>query len=97
MRLAAFAWGHAADDIGAVADHFLGVEGGLVAGESLHDDAGLFVDQNAHLIGSPRAVSGEPCLGVCDGKGPMISNGSGRGPGWRGRDGVDAPAALRRV
>src|SRR5690606_20706694 len=47
---AALARGHAADDLGAVVEHLLGVEGALLAGEALHDHLGVLVDQNAHVI-----------------------------------------------
>ena len=54
MRRAALAGGHAAHDLGAGVDHFLGMEGGLVAGEALDRITGLFVDQNAHVGSSVR-------------------------------------------
>ena len=47
---AALAGRHATDQVGAVGDHFLGVEGRLVAGVALDDDAGRFVDEDAHGI-----------------------------------------------
>src|SRR5690606_24466916 len=47
---AALARRHAADDLGAVVDHLLGVEGALGAGEALDDDLGVLVDQNAHCV-----------------------------------------------
>ena len=43
---AALPRGHAADDLGAVIDHLLGVEGALRAGEALDDDLGVLVDQD---------------------------------------------------
>jgi hypothetical protein len=41
---AAFARRHAANDVGAVLDHFLGVEGAFVAGHALDDDRRGLVD-----------------------------------------------------
>src|SRR5439155_297559 len=45
---AALSRGDASHDIRAVGDHLLGVEGALVAGEALDDDAGLLIEQDAH-------------------------------------------------
>ena len=41
---AALAGRDAADHLGAVIEHLLGVEGTLRAGETLHDDFGVFID-----------------------------------------------------
>ena len=42
MQRAAFAGRDAGDDLGAVGDHLLGVEGALAAGEALHDQREFF-------------------------------------------------------
>ena len=42
MLAAAFAGRYAADDVGAVGDHLLRVEGALVAGHALHDAPAWF-------------------------------------------------------
>ena len=47
-RFAAFAGRDAADHLGAVFQAALGVELPDLAGDSLADDAGVFVDQDAH-------------------------------------------------
>ena len=63
MLAAAFAGRDAADDIGAVGDHLLRVEGALVAGHALHQHRRGFVDQNAHdvlLPIKPQAGPGMP-------------------------------------
>ena len=56
VGLTAFARGHAAHDVGAVLDHLAGVEGAFGAGEALDDDAGIFVDENAHGDGGSGFV-----------------------------------------
>src|SRR4029079_4388857 len=48
MGGAAFARGHAADNVGAVVHHLFGVELAFVAGHALHDDRRLFVNQDTH-------------------------------------------------
>ena len=45
---ASLAGRHARDHFGAVLDHLLRVEAAFAPGEALHDDARLFVDENAH-------------------------------------------------
>ena len=42
---------HAPNYVGAVLDHLAGVEGPFGACESLDDDAGILVDENAHGVG----------------------------------------------
>ncbi len=53
MRGAALAGRHAADDVGAVVDHFLGVEGADAPGEALDEDRGVLVDENGHVSDLP--------------------------------------------
>ena len=48
VLLAAAPGRHAADQLGAVGERLLGMEGALLAGEALADDPGVLVDQNAH-------------------------------------------------
>ena len=57
MRGAALAGRHAADDVGAVVDHFLGVEGADAAGEALDEDRGVLVDENCHVCGLPYVAA----------------------------------------
>ena len=57
MLGAAFAGRYAADDIGAVFDHLLGVESSFAAGEALHDQFVFFVDQDAHCAPPARATT----------------------------------------
>jgi len=40
----------AADELGAVGDGLFGVEGALLAGESLADDTGVLIDEDAHSV-----------------------------------------------
>jgi hypothetical protein len=40
----------APNDLGAVGDHFLGMERPLVAGEALNQDPACFIDKNAHRL-----------------------------------------------
>src|SRR5208283_4774846 len=47
---AAFAWRDAADNRGAVGDGLLGVEGAFLAGETLNEQARVFVDEYAHAL-----------------------------------------------
>ena len=47
MRLAAFARGNAADDLGAVGKRLLGMEGALRAGKALGDDFGFLLTRMA--------------------------------------------------
>jgi hypothetical protein len=47
-ELAAFAWGDACDDVGAVVAAPAGVEGAGVAGDALDKETGVFIDENAH-------------------------------------------------
>ena len=58
MALAALAGGDAADHVGAVALHVLGVEAADLAGKALDDDAGVLVEQNGHVSISLK----QPCL-----------------------------------
>ncbi len=53
---AAFAGRHAADDVGAVVDHFLGVERADAAGEALDEDRRIFVDEDGHCVFLPYAA-----------------------------------------
>ena len=46
--LAAFAGGDARDHIGAIGDHLLGVKNAFIAGDALHQQACIFIDQDAH-------------------------------------------------
>src|SRR5881392_1090293 len=54
---AALAWRDPADDVGAVLDHLLGVESAFAAGETLHDEARFFVDEDAHRATPARATT----------------------------------------
>jgi hypothetical protein len=54
MGAPALAGRDAADDVGAVIQHLLGVEGALVAGDALDDDRGGLVDEDAHGAVSPQ-------------------------------------------
>src|SRR5207245_2121312 len=57
MRLAALAGGDAADQLGAVALHVLGMEAADLAGEALDDDACAAVEQDCHFSTSLRLLS----------------------------------------
>ena len=50
VLLAAAPGRDAADQLGAVGDGLLGMEGALLAGEALADDPGVLVDQDAHAL-----------------------------------------------
>ena len=50
VGLSTLARRNTADHIGAVFDHLGGVEGAFRSGESLDDDAGILVDENAHGV-----------------------------------------------
>src|SRR5690606_13071534 len=52
MLLAAAARSDAADQLGAVGQRLLGVEGALLTGKALADHLGVLVDQNAHVESS---------------------------------------------
>ncbi|MNW65194.1 hypothetical protein D3C74_435520 [compost metagenome] len=52
MSGTAFAWGHAANHLGAVGDGLFGVESALRAGNTLADNFGVFIDQDAHYLPS---------------------------------------------
>ena len=60
---AALARRHAGDDVGAILQHLPGVKLALAAGDALHNQACVFVDQNAHVYNSPRACSGHGLSG----------------------------------
>jgi hypothetical protein len=45
---AALAGGDARDHLGAVSDHLLCMKQALAARDALHDEAGVFVDEDAH-------------------------------------------------
>ena len=49
VRRAALARRHARDDVGAVAEHLLGVEAALLASDALDDEAGILVYEDAHV------------------------------------------------
>ena len=55
MDHAALAGRDAADDVGAHLQGLLGMEGGVLTGEALDDDLGIFVDQDAHTATPPNA------------------------------------------
>ena len=57
VQRAALARGDAGDDFGAVGNHLARVEAAFAAGETLHDDASLFVDQNAHRAPPARRTA----------------------------------------
>ena len=44
---------HAANNVGAVVDHFLSVKGADAASEALDQDRGIFVDKNCHCVFLP--------------------------------------------
>src|SRR5262249_47751874 len=59
---AAFSRHHTGDHVGAVFLRALGMKGAGLAGDALHQEAGIFVDENAHLASStiflaPSAMS----------------------------------------
>ena len=43
---------HAADDVGTVIDHFLGVESADATGKSLHDYGCFFIQEDTHVQSS---------------------------------------------
>jgi hypothetical protein len=47
---AAFAWGDAADNVGAVFGAAFGVEGAFFAGKSLNDQTSVFINENRHDV-----------------------------------------------
>src|SRR6266436_6461923 len=61
MRLPTLARRDSAHDLGAVFDHFLGVESRLVTGEALQDYRRRCVDENAHLTSPPRDAATTLC------------------------------------
>src|SRR6476660_3991366 len=65
MLGAAFARGNAANHVGAVLHHFLGVEGSFVARHALDDDRGGFVDKNAHWFSPGGRASALALAGSC--------------------------------
>ena len=48
MRRAAFAWRRAADQLRAIGDCLFGMEGAGLAGETLREQLGVFIDENGH-------------------------------------------------
>src|SRR5690606_28387560 len=56
VGLTALAGGHATNHLGAVGNGLFRVEGPLAAGETLADDLGVLVDQNAHCL-PPAALT----------------------------------------
>ena len=57
MLGAALAGRHAGDNFRAVLDHLLRVEAAFAAGEALHDQASVLVDQNAHRAPPARVTT----------------------------------------
>ena len=53
MLLSALAWRDSADNVGAIGDALLRVEGGFLAREALHQQTRRFVYQDAHF-GKPH-------------------------------------------
>src|SRR4051812_2979797 len=53
--LAALARSYTANDLGAVLDHLLCMERAVPTGDALHDEAGVFFDENAHAAFPPVA------------------------------------------
>ena len=51
---------HSADDAGARGEHPLGVLGALAAGDALHDDRGLGVQEDGHVLTPPASSSSLP-------------------------------------
>jgi hypothetical protein len=49
---ATFTRRYAADDVRSILDHLLRMERAFLAGNALHDEARIFVNENAHLFGS---------------------------------------------
>ena len=52
VRLAAFARRHTTDHLRAIGNRLLGVERALATGETLADDLGVLIDQDAHYLPS---------------------------------------------
>ena len=50
VGLPALAGDDAGDDVRAVLDHLLGVEGAFFSGQALHDEPGVLVNEDAHSI-----------------------------------------------
>src|SRR5580693_3263938 len=57
MGRAAFAGRYAADHFCPVGDRLLGMEGAVLAGETLADDFGIFVDEDGHYAASFTALT----------------------------------------
>ena len=57
MFCAAFAGRDACDNFGVVIQHLLRVKAAFAAGDSLHDDARVLVNQNAHRAPSASATT----------------------------------------
>jgi len=51
VALPPLSWRNATNYVGAVFNHLAGVECAFGACESLDDDAGILVDENAHEVG----------------------------------------------
>src|SRR4029079_17501314 len=56
-RLAAFARGHPRDDLGAVLEHRLAVEGSFAAGQAVHDGPAGSIDEDAHATAAFDAAT----------------------------------------
>jgi hypothetical protein len=48
MRLSAFTGRNTAHHLGTIGNRLLGVESALLAGETLADNAGIFINEYAH-------------------------------------------------
>src|SRR6266478_2439972 len=57
MLGAALSWSHATHYVGSVLDHLLRVKSAFATGETLHNQFGLFIYQNAHRATSARATT----------------------------------------
>src|SRR5208283_1386411 len=55
--LPALAGGDAADNLGSVLSHGKGMEGAVPPGDSLHDDARVLADQDAHAYAFPARAT----------------------------------------
>jgi hypothetical protein len=66
MLRAALFRGHSGDDLGAVVDGLLGVEGTVLARDALDEDAGGLVDEDGGFVGlGERVVCVCVCVCVC--------------------------------
>ena len=50
VGLASLSRSHTTDDVGAVFNHLACVEGAFASCEALHNDLGVAVDENAHVL-----------------------------------------------